>query len=54
LTKRFRRAFALRGTPVRLQFKTSRNPFAGLRNRLTPRQMRRRQRLKAHRKRGGR
>lgn len=54
LTKRFRRAFSLRGTPVRLQFKTSRNPFAGLRNRLSPRQLRRRQRLRAHRKRRGR
>ncbi len=51
LTKRFREAFMLRGTPVRLQFKTSSNPFAGLRNRLTPRQLRRRQRLKAYRKR---
>ena len=54
LTKRFREAFSLRGTPLRLQFKTSHNPFAGLRNRLTPRQLRRRQRLKAHRKRRGR
>jgi GTP-binding protein len=54
LTKRFRRALSLRGTPVRLQFRTSRNPFAGLRNRLTPRQLRHRRRLKQRRGRKGR
>ncbi len=45
LINRFRKAFKLRGTPVRLSFKTSDNPFKGKRNKLTPRQERRRKRL---------
>ena len=45
LINRFRKAFRLRGTPVRLQFKTSDNPYKGKRNKLTPRQERRRKRM---------
>jgi GTP-binding protein len=45
LINRFRKAFRLQGTPVRLAFKTSDNPFKGRRNKLTPRQERHRKRL---------
>jgi GTP-binding protein len=45
LINRFRKAFRLKGTPVRLSFKTSKNPFKGRRNKLTPRQERSRKRL---------
>jgi GTP-binding protein len=45
LVNRFRRAFSLQGTPIRLDFKTGENPYAGRRNRLTPRQQRKRERL---------
>jgi GTP-binding protein len=48
LIKRFRKAFKLRGTPVRLSFKTSDNPFKDRRNKLTPRQERSRKRLLRH------
>jgi GTP-binding protein len=45
LINRFRKAFRLKGTPVRLSFKTSDNPYKGKRNKLTPRQERKRQRI---------
>ncbi len=45
----FRKAFKLRGTPLRLELRTSENPFAGRRNRLTPRQQRRRERVRRRR-----
>ncbi len=45
LINRFRKAFKLKGTPVRLAFKTGENPFKGRRNKLTPRQERKRRRL---------
>ena len=45
LINHFRKVFKLRGTPVRLQFKSSDNPYKGRRNKLTPRQERRRKRL---------
>ncbi len=48
LINRFRKAFKLRGTPVRLAFKTGENPYKGRRNKLTPRQQRRRKRLIKH------
>ena len=41
----FRQAFRLEGTPMRIEFRTDANPFAGRRNELTPRQARKRQRL---------
>ena len=44
----FRAAFALVGTPLRIEFRTGENPFKGRRNPLTPRQRRRRQRLMRH------
>ena len=50
LINRFRKVFKLRGTPVRLSFKTSDNPYKGRRNKLTPRQQRRRKRLMKHTK----
>ena len=51
LVKCFRKAFRLVGTPVQLELVTSRNPYEGKRNRLTPRQMRHRQRVRGHGKR---
>ncbi len=45
LVNRFRKAFKLKGTPVRLSLKTSDNPYKGKRNKLTPRQERKRARL---------
>ena len=50
LINRFRKAFKLKGTPVRLSFKTGENPYKGRRNKLTPRQERRRKRLIKHAK----
>ena len=47
----FREAFNLVGNPVRIELKTSVNPYAGKRNPLTPRQRRKRQRLVRHRQR---
>jgi len=46
LINTFRDALKLEGTPVRVDFKTSENPFAGRRNTLTPRQIHKRKRLK--------
>ena len=51
LVNRFRKAFRLQGTPVRISFKTSDNPFKGRRNKLTPRQQQKRKRLMKHAKR---
>ncbi|MEX2495166.1 MAG: ribosome biogenesis GTPase Der [Woeseia sp.] len=51
LVNYFRKAFRLAGTPVRLSFKTSENPYKGRRNKLTPRQERKRKRLMKHNKR---
>jgi len=44
----FRRRLDLIGTPLRLEFRTGTNPYAGRRNHLTPRQQRKRARLKRH------
>ena len=54
LVNRFRKAFRLQGTPVRLSFKTSDNPYKGRRNPLTPGKKRWRRRLQRHRKKGRR
>ncbi len=54
LINTFRKAFDLQGTPVRLELKSGENPFAGRRNKLTPRQERKRTRLRKHVKRGKR
>ena len=45
----YREAFKLAGTPVRVEFRTDVNPFAGRRDKLTPRQ--RRSRTRAERRR---
>lgn len=44
----FRKRFKLKGTPIRLQLKTGKNPFEGRRNVLTPRQQASRKRLMKH------
>lgn len=54
LTNRFRESFQLKGTPLRLEFRSGENPFEGRRNTLTPRQQRKRQRLKRFTKKSGR
>ncbi len=46
----FRKTFKLIGTPVRLELRSGDNPFAGRRNKLTPRQERKRKRLLQHNK----
>ncbi|MBK1641938.1 ribosome biogenesis GTPase Der [Chromatium okenii] len=46
LINRFRKELNLLGTPLRLEFKTSNNPFQGRKNKLTPHQIKQRQRLK--------
>jgi len=51
LINKFRKVFKLQGTPVRLVFKSSKNPFEGRRNKLTPRQLQKRKRLMKHVKR---
>jgi GTP-binding protein len=53
LEKVFRKSFALHGTPVRLEFRSSENPYKGQRNPLSPRQTRKRKRLIRHVKRKG-
>jgi len=49
LINRFRKAFRLKGTPIRLELRTGKNPFEGRRNRLTPRQQRSRNRIRKRR-----
>jgi len=44
LENAFREALHLRGTPVRVELRTTENPFAGRRNKLTPRQSKKRKR----------
>lgn len=48
LEKTFRQALDLHGTPLRIQFKTSENPYAGKKNKLTQRQQARKRRLMEH------
>jgi GTP-binding protein len=54
LMKYFRETLQLHGTPVRLEFKSGANPYAGKRNKLTPRQMQKKKRLIRHVKKGAR
>lgn len=49
LISTFRKALKLSGTPIRLELKSSTNPYAGKRNPLTPRQERTRKRIISHR-----
>ncbi len=50
----FRKRYKLEGTPVRIEFRASDNPYAGRRNELSERQVRKRRRLIANAKRGRR
>ncbi|MBK1734547.1 ribosome biogenesis GTPase Der [Halorhodospira abdelmalekii] len=50
LERHFRNAFELHGTPVRIEYRASENPFADRPNPLTERQQRRRQRMIRHAK----
>jgi len=51
LENAFRRELKISGTPIRLEFKSSENPFAGKKNPLTERQITKRKRLMGHTKR---
>lgn len=53
LEKVYRRELRLAGTPVRIEFRTGDNPYAGKRNKLSQRQVQRKRRLMAHVKKGG-
>jgi len=46
LVGRFRQTLRLDGTPIRIEFRTGENPFKDRKNTLTPRQIRKRQRLR--------
>jgi GTP-binding protein len=46
LENSFREALKLKGTPVRVELRTTENPFAGRRNKLTPRQAKKRKRMR--------
>ncbi|MEW8191705.1 MAG: ribosome biogenesis GTPase Der [Candidatus Thiodiazotropha endolucinida] len=46
LVGRFRKALRLDGTPIRIEFRSGDNPYQGKRNKLTKRQIQKRQRLK--------
>ncbi|MEZ5542786.1 MAG: ribosome biogenesis GTPase Der [Pseudomonadota bacterium] len=48
LVNTFRAAMQLTGTPIRIEFRTGTNPYQGRRNKLTPRQIKRKARLKKH------
>jgi GTP-binding protein len=51
LENAFRQALKLKGTPVKVEFRTGKNPFAGRRNVLTPRQVKRKRRVVRHNRR---
>ncbi|MDH4274809.1 MAG: ribosome biogenesis GTPase Der [Gammaproteobacteria bacterium] len=48
LSNMYRNALKLVATPLRIEFKSSENPYAGRRNTLTPRQVEKRRRLMKH------
>ena len=48
LEKVYRRELKLTGTPIRIEFRTSENPYSEKRNKLTDRQVQRKRRLMAH------
>lgn len=54
LENSFRKALGLKGTPIKIEFRGGKNPYAGRKNKLTPRQVQRRQRLIGHAKRSKR
>jgi GTP-binding protein len=49
LSNRLQKQLQLSGTPVQIEFRGSENPYAGKRNKLTPRQFKRRERVRRHR-----
>ena len=49
LINEFRRAFELKGLPLRVEFKTGDNPFKGRKNELTGRQVKKRRRIRGRR-----
>ena len=49
----FREQLGLKGTPIRLEFKSPVNPFEGVKNKLTERQLKKRKRLVKHTKKKG-
>ncbi|MCP4551477.1 MAG: ribosome biogenesis GTPase Der, partial [Bacteroidetes bacterium] len=51
LSNRFRKVLELSGTPVQIEFRSGENPYAGKKNKLTDRQIKKRQRLKQYVKR---
>ncbi len=48
LENRFTKYLKVRGTPIRFEFRTSDNPFAGKKNTLTPRQLAKKERNRQH------
>lgn len=48
LVSRFRQTLNLKGTPIRIEFRSGKNPYEGKQNRLTKRQVQKRQRLKKY------
>lgn len=54
LEKTFRKALELHGTPVRIEFRSGDNPYAGKKNKLTDRQIAKKKRLMKHVKKKGR
>ncbi len=48
LTSSYRQALNLIGVPLRIEYKTGNNPFAGRKNELTPHQVQKRRRMMAH------
>lgn len=48
LVTRFRSALNLKGTPIRIEFRSGDNPYQGKKNKLTKRQIQKRQRLKKY------
>jgi GTP-binding protein len=52
LENHFRQTFRLKGTPMRIEFRTDDNPYSDRRNELTPRQQRKRVRLIKNRRAG--
>jgi GTP-binding protein len=51
LSNTFRKQLKLFGTPLRIEFRSGENPYEGRKNRLTPRQVKRRQKMISHHKR---
>ena len=49
LENTFREALDLVGSPVKIEYRTSENPYAGRKNELSPRQQKRRKRVISHR-----